>query len=499
MGEQRVKKVVIAGGGTAGWCVAAALGKSLGALLDITLIESSEIGIVGVGEATVPTILGFHSRLGIDDRQFVRETNAGIKLGIAFHNWARKDDYYFHSFGRLGKSMWVTPFHSLWLQARADGYGGDLGDYCAEYRAAEAHRFAISDKQWLNYAYHFDTALYGPFMRRFSEAHGVKRIDGKIMRVEQDDLTGFITRVVLESGQAVEGDLFIDCTGFRGLLIEQTLKTGYEDWSHWLANDRAWAVQTESVGRLEPYTSAIAHDAGWRWKIPLQSRVGNGYVYSSPHLSDDEARARFVAALDGPLINEPMHIRFRTGLRNKIWNKNCIAFGLASGFIEPLESTNIHLMQIGATRLVQMFPFDGITDAVAELFNAETRAEVEHVRDFVIMHYKLTQRDDTDFWISRRDMEIPETLKLRLDLFRNHGYCAPPIEDVFRVDSWLQVMLGQRFEPQGRHRFGQLFTREELMGALEGLRAQVAHTVANTPDYEQFIRSYGRMPEPAET
>ncbi len=495
MGEQRIKKIVIAGGGTAGWCVAAALGKHLGALLDITLIESSEIGIVGVGEATVPTILGFHNRLGIDERQFVHETNAGIKLGIAFHNWARKDDYYFHSFGRLGKSMWVTPFHSLWLQARADGYGGELGDYCAEYRAAEAHKFAISDKHWLNYAYHFDTALYGPFMRRFSEAHGVKRIDGKIMHVEQDDLTGFITRVTLESGQAVDGDLFIDCTGFRGILIEQTLKTGYEDWSHWLANDRAWAVQTESAGRLEPYTSAIAHDAGWRWKIPLQSRVGNGYVYSSPHLSDDEARAQFLAALDGPMRNEPMHIKFRTGRRNKIWNKNCIAFGLASGFIEPLESTNIHLMQIGATRLVQMFPFDGITDAIADLFNAETRAEVEHVRDFVIMHYKLTERDDTAFWTSRRDMEVPDTLRMRLDLFRDHGYSAPPIEDVFRVDSWLQVMLGQRFEPQGRHRFGQLFTREELTGALGGMRAQVAHTVAHTPDYEHFIRTYGRVPE----
>jgi tryptophan halogenase len=495
MTEQRVKKVVIAGGGTAGWCVAAALSKHLGQLLNITLVESSEIGIVGVGEATIPTIIGFHNRLGIDEREFVDATQAGIKLGIAFHNWARKDDYYFHSFGRIGKSMWITPFHSLWLQARADGYGGELGDYVAELRAAEAHRFAISEKHPLNYAYHFDTALYGPFMRRISEANGVTRIDGKITRVEQDDLTGFITRIVLESGQAVDGDLFIDCTGFRGLLIEQTLKTGYEDWSHWLANDRAWAVQTQSTGLLDPYTSAIAHDAGWRWKIPLQSRVGNGYVYSSPHLSDDEARARFVAALDGPTLTEPMNIKFRTGRRNKIWNKNCIAFGLASGFIEPLESTNIHLMQIGATRLVRMFPFDGITDALVDLFNTETRIEVEHVRDFVIMHYKLTERDDTAFWRSRRDMEIPATLKARLDLFRDHGHASPPAEDVFRTDSWLQVMLGQRFEPQGRHRWGQMFTRDELTGALEGLRAQVAHTVAHSPDYEAFIRSYGKVAE----
>ena len=497
MTEQRVKKVVIAGGGTAGWCVAAALGKHLGSLLDVTLVESSEIGIIGVGEATIPTITAFHNRLGIDEREFVGATHAGIKLGIAFHNWARQGDYYFHSFGHLGKSMWITPFHSLWLQARADGYGGDLGDYCFELRAAEAHRFAISDKYRLNYAYHFDTALYGPFMRRLSEANGVKRVEGKITHAEQDDHTGFITRIVLESGQAIDGDLFIDCTGFRGLLIEQTLNTGYEDWDHWLANDRAWAVQTQSTGALDPYTSAIAHDAGWRWEIPLQSRIGNGFVYSSPHLSDDEARARFVSALKGPMIKEPMHIKFRTGRRNKIWNKNCIAFGLASGFIEPLESTNIHLMQVSATRLVQMFPFDGITSSLVDHFNDLTRSEVEHIRDFVIMHYKLTERDDTAFWRSRRDMEIPEALKARLDLFREHGFISPPPEDVFRLDSWLQVMTGQRFEPRGRHRFGQLFTREELTGALAGLRAQVAHSVANTPDYEGFIRAYGRVAESA--
>ncbi len=497
MAEQRVKKVVIAGGGTAGWCVAAALGKFLGKLLDVTLIESSEIGIVGVGEATIPTILGFHNRLGIDEAEFVRETNAGIKLGIAFHNWARKGDYYFHSFGRFGKSMWLTPFHSLWLQARADGYGGSLDDYCFELKAAEAHKFAISEKHRLNYAYHFDTALYGPFMRRLSEAAGVTRIDGKITRVEQDAETGFVTRVILESGQAVDGDLFIDCTGFRGLLIEQTLKTGYEDWSHWLANDSAWAVQTQSAGQLDPYTSAIAHDAGWRWKIPLQSRVGNGFVYSSPHLSDDEARAQFVAALKGEMIKEPAHIKFRTGRRHKIWNKNVIAFGLASGFIEPLESTNIHLMQISAARLVRMFPFDGITASVTNLFNQETREEVEHVRDFVIMHYKLTERDDTAFWRSRRDMEIPETLQMRLDLFREHGFASPPPEDIFRTESWVQVMRGQRHEPQGHHRWGELFTREELTGALEGLRARVDHDLAHTPDYEQFIRAYGRTPEPA--
>lgn len=490
MEEQVIKKVVIAGGGTAGWCVAAALSKVLGSLLDITLVESTEIGIVGVGEATIPTIRTFHRNLGIDERDFMRNTQAGIKLGISFDSWARRDDHYFHSFGSIGKSSWEAPFHHIWLHARALGFGGNLQDYCLELLAGEAGKFYAGKDSPLNYAYHFDTNLYGPYLRKLSEASGVKRIDGKINNVEQDDLTGYITAIGLESGQRIEGDLFIDCTGFRGLLIEQTLKTGYEDWNHWLANDRAWACQTGLYGRLNPYTSAIAHGAGWRWEIPLQHRIGNGFVYSSNHLSDDEARSLFMSQLHTPPTTEPIHIKFRTGRRNKIWNKNCIAFGLASGFIEPLESTNIHLMQICATRLVQMFPFSGIHDAQVAHFNQATRREVEKIRDFVIMHYKLTERDDTAYWRDRRDNSVPDALAERIEMFRECAHVFKAEDEVFRIDSWLQVMPGQRVEPRAYHHLARLMPEDQLRAALDALRNHTAAMLDKLPDYEPFLRQY---------
>ena len=489
MEDQKVRKVVIAGGGTAGWCVATALARMLGPLLDITLVESEEIGIVGVGEATVPTICHFHRLCGIDERTFMRATNASIKMGILFRNWARQGDSYIHSFGTLGKSTWMAPFHQVWLQARAEGYGGELSDYCLEHQAAAAGKFEISDKVRLNYAYHFDTNQYGPFLRRHC-GDAVKRIEGKIVRVEQDAETGFITQLVLESGQAVDGDLFIDCTGFRGLLIEQTLKTGYEDWNHWLANDSAWATQAPSVHPIMPYTGALAHDAGWIWDIPLQTRVGKGFVFASRYMADDVARKQFLDHIGVPPLAEPNLLKFRTGRRLKIWNKNCIAFGLASGFIEPLESTNIHLMQTAATRLVQLFPFSGINDAIAGHFNELTRNEVANVRDFVIMHYKLTERDDTPYWRDRRDMEIPDSLAARLELFRQNGHAYQVPDEVFRVDSWLQVMLGQRFYPEGRHHLGRMTDRTILEQALANMKAAVDREVQRMPMHEDFIRQY---------
>jgi tryptophan 7-halogenase len=300
-----VKRVVIAGGGSAGWCAATALSKLLGPLLEVTLVESDEIGIVGVGEATIPTIVAFHRLCGIDEREFMRATNATIKLGIQFNNWARQGDSYIHSFGVVGKGTWMADFHHVWLQARADGIATGIEDYCFELQAAKAGKFQSPDKMNINYAYHFDTALYGKYLRSLCEGRGVKRIEGKIAHVTQDDLSGFITGLTLESGEVVEGDMFIDCTGFRGLLIEQTLKTGYDDWSHWLSTDRAFAVQTAPKGPIMPYTEAVAHADGWRWRIPLQNRVGNGLVYSSQTLSEDEARSRFLSLLDGPPLFEP--------------------------------------------------------------------------------------------------------------------------------------------------------------------------------------------------
>lgn len=495
MDGQVIKKVVIAGGGTAGWCVAAALSKMLGNLLDITLVESAEIGIVGVGEATIPTIKTFHQFLGIDERDFMRSTNAAIKLGISFDNWTRINDHYFHSFGTVGKASWMAPFHHIWMHARDEGVAGDLGDYCLELQAGEAGKFEVAERSRLNYAYHFDTNLYGPFMRRISQPH-VNRVEGKITGVNQDAETGFVTSIAMESGQVIEGDLFIDCTGFRGILIEQTLKTGYEDWSHWLANDSAWACQTPIVGQIMPYTSAIAHDAGWRWKIPLQSRVGNGLVYSSKHLSDDAARQRFLDQIDAPPLTEPNLIKFRTGRRLKIWNKNVIAFGLASGFIEPLESTNIHLMQSCATRLVQLFPFTGIHESMVNHFNDLTQNEVALIRDFVIMHYKLTERDDTQFWRDRRDMEVPETLAHRLAMYRDAGHAFQAPDEVFRVDSWMQVTTGQRLYPKGYHYVGKMIPRGDLEQALKNMKADIDRKVAQMPKHEDFIRQYSAEAAP---
>ncbi len=490
MNGHRVKKVVIAGGGTAGWCAAAALSKLIGPLLDITLVESEDIGTVGVGESTIPTVRTFHHVIGLDEREFMRVTNATFKLGISFEDWARIGDRYIHSFGVIGQESWMAPFHHLWLQARSEGYGGDLGDYCFELQAAKAGKFETSEKSRINYAYHLDAGLYGQYLRQLSEARGVRRLEGRIDHVEQDANTGFITALSLASGERVEGDLFIDCTGFRGLLIEQTLKTGYEDWGHWLPTDRALAVQTGPAGPLLPYTRAAAHDAGWRWRIPLQNRVGNGLVYCSQNLSDGDAHSRLMGALDAPTIIEPRLIRYQTGRRLKSWNKNCVTLGLSSGFVEPLESTSIHLIQIGVTRLVQLFPFGGITKTIVDHYNEISRHELERVRDFVILHYKATQRDDSAFWRERRAMAIPDSLAQRIALFAEGGHAYQEAGDLFRVDSWVQVMLGQGVEPQAWHTLAQLMPAGHLNTALKGLKASIANSVGKMADHEAFIRQY---------
>ncbi|MBI1365441.1 MAG: tryptophan halogenase [Alphaproteobacteria bacterium] len=490
MREQMVKKVVIAGGGTAGWTAAAALSSQLGALLDIVLVESEDIGGVGVGESTIPTIRTFHHLLNIDERAFMRDVKATFKLGIAFENWSRVGDRYFHSFGQIGKSPWMGPFHHMWLQAKAEGFGGDLADYCFELQAAESGRFFTSEKSKINYAFHLDAGLYARFLRPFSEKKGVKRIEGKIRGVEQDPVTGHIQALIMESGARVEGDLFIDCTGFRGLLIEQTLRAGYEDWSQWLATDSAIALQIPSEEKILPYTRAVAHEAGWRWRIPLQHRIGTGLVYCSDYLSDDDARRKLLDSFDGEPLTEPRVIRYRTGRRRKVWDKNCIALGLASGFVEPLESTSIHLIQIGVTRLIQMFPFGGVSDALAKRYNEQADNELERIRDFIILHYKLTERDDSAFWRRCRDMEIPDTLALRIALFKESAFAYQAPDDLFRVDSWVQVMLGQRLEPQAHHHLGRILSREQLKQVLGGLKTNIAHAVSQMPTHKEFLERY---------
>jgi len=493
MQDQVVKKVVIAGGGTAGWMAAAALAKQLGPLLDITLIESDEIGTVGVGESTIPTARTFNALLGVDEPAFMRATQATFKLGISFEHWGQIGDRYIHSFGQVGKSNWMGSFHHFWLAAKAAGFGGELGDYCFELKAAEAHRFSAGEGPELNYAYHLDATLYGGFLRRMSEALGVRRVEGKIGQVQQHPETGFIQALVMENGDRVEGDLFVDCTGFRGLLIEQTLKAGYEDWSHWLPTNSALAVQTRSTGPAAPYTRAIAHEAGWRWKIPLQHRVGNGLVYCNEYMSDDEARETLLAALDGERLIEPRVIRYRTGRRRKTWSKNCVALGLAGGFVEPLESTSIHLIMIGVTRLMQLFPFGGVSDAVVARYNQQAVDELEKIRDFIILHYKLTERTDSPFWGRCRTMEIPDSLAQRIALFRESAQAFQAPGELFQVDSWLQVMLGQRLQPLAHHQMGRLMPPEQLRRALADLSGNIARAVGGLPEHQAFLDRYCRV------
>ena len=490
MQNQTVKRVVIAGGGTAGWTVAAALAQQLGSLLDITLVESDEIGTVGVGEATIPTFWTFHKLLGVDEREFMRATDATFKLGISFENWDRLGDRYIHPFGDIGKSSWMADFHHMWLMAKARGFGGEAGDYCFEHQAAAAGKFAVSEKARINYAYHLDAGKYARFLRQKFEPKGVKRVEGRIKRVEQDNESGFVTALVMENGDRVSGDLFVDCTGFRGLLIEQTLSSGYEDWRQWLQTDSALAVQTESTGNIPPYTRSMARSAGWQWRIPLQSRVGNGLVYCSAHLPEEEARNELLTNLEGAPLTEPRLIRYVTGMRRKIWDKNVVAIGLSSGFLEPLESTSIHLIQIGAMRLIQFFPFGGNFEALARRYNEKSRYEIERIRDFIILHYKLTHRDDTPFWRSCRDMDIPDSLAERIALFQESGTISHSSDELFKVASWLYVMLGQGIMPSNHHHMGALLGDQRLRKALESLKGNIASAVDKMPTHAEFLKTY---------
>lgn len=489
---QTVRKVVIAGGGTAGWITAATLSSQLGPLLDITLVESDDIRTVGVGEATIPTQKSFHRLLGINEQEFMRATRASFKLGIAFENWGQVGERYIHSFGKVGRSSWMGDFQHMWHHAHAQGWAGPMDDYCFELQAAEAGKFATSEDAQISYAYHLDASLYAKFLRTFSEQHGAKRTEGKIQQVNTHADTGFIKSLTLESGENIEGDLFIDCTGFRGLLINETLNVGFDDWSHWLPMNSAFAVQTETEQEeaILPYTRSIAREAGWQWRIPLQHRVGNGHVYASDHMSDDEAHHILMNNLNGRPITEARPIRFTTGKRKEVWAKNCIALGLSSGFLEPLESTSIHLIQIGATRLVQMFPFSGVNPAIRQHYNAYANEELDSIRDFLILHYKLNRRQDTKFWQERAALDIPDSLAHRIDLYKNNAIAYQDDSDLFRVDSWNQVMRGQGLKSRGYHHMGQLVADDQLKGALTDLKANIDRTVASMPSHAEFLRQY---------
>ena len=492
MQHERVHKVVIAGGGTAGWMAAASLAKLLGKTLDITLVESDEIGTVGVGEATIPTLLTLHELLKIKEQDFVRAVQGTFKLGISFENWRDIGRNYIHSFGWTGQDSWAAGFQHFWLKGRKMGISREFGEYCKEWVAAKQRRFAVLPNHGLNYAYHFDASLYARFLRAMAEEHGAVRQEGRIEAVEQDPVTGFITGLRLQSGQHVPGDLFIDCTGFRGLLIEQTLRAGYEDWSHWLPCDSAVAVQTESLSPPLPYTRSIARDAGWQWRIPLQHRVGNGVVFSAEHWSDDEAVNRLLENVEGEVLTEPRVIKFKTGQRRRHWHKNCVAMGLASGFIEPLESTSIHLIQRSVIRLMQMFPYDGIREPDVNEFNNQMRFEIDNVRDFIILHYHVTDRTDTAFWRQCRDMDIPDTLEHRIELFRQAGRVFKIPTELFGENSWIQVMLGQGLVPEQYHPIVNMMSDDELGRFLTGIHDAVGKVTSQLPDHQRFIDHYCR-------
>jgi tryptophan halogenase len=496
--DTRLKSIVIVGGGTAGWMAAAALARTLESSVAIQLIESEDIGTVGVGEATVPHLRAFNDTLRIDEGEFVRAVRGTFKLGIQFVDWGRIGDRYVHGFGTIGHEYRGLPFHQYWIKLHLEGKAHDLGEYSLNTVAAPAGKFMAgatdvpkgSPLAQVAYAYHFDAGLYAQFLRRYAEARGVRRIEGEIVDVQLRGEDGFIESVALKSGERVTGELFIDCSGFRGLLIEQALKTGYDNWSQWLPADRAVAVPSEKTVAATPYTRSTARAAGWQWRIPLQHRTGNGYVYSSPYISDDEAAATLLEHLDGRALAEPRVLRFTTGRRRKTWNRNCVALGLASGFLEPLESTSIYLIQSGLARLIEMLPDRHMNATLQQRYNAEAEFELERIRDFLILHYCATERRDSEFWKYCGAMSIPPRLADTIALFEGSGRFYRDSNEMFALTSWVQVMIGQRIVPGGYHPLVDAVPANELVKLGESVRGVVASCVAAMPEHEQFIARY---------
>jgi tryptophan 7-halogenase len=500
MNASHIQKIVIVGGGTAGWMAAAALSKVLNGLCRITLVESEEIGTVGVGEATIPLISIYNNALELDEDAFMRETHATFKLGIEFVNWGRIGDSYIHGFGPLGPDIGLTKFHQYWLKLRQSGQASGLENYSVNTAAARANKFMRARKDIGNsplseiaHAFHFDAALYAAFLRRYAEARQVIRVEGKVAGATTRLENGHIDAVVMENGYRIEGDLFIDCSGFRGLLIEQTLQTGYEDWSHWLPCDRALAVPCASVTPLTPYTRSTARSAGWQWRIPLQHRTGNGHVYCSKFISDQAAADTLLSNLDGKALADPRPLRFVTGKRKKFWNKNVVAVGLASGFMEPLESTSIHLIQSTISRLTMFFPDQQFNAADTDEFNRQADFEMERIRDFLILHYKATERTDSDFWNYCRTMSIPATLQNKIELFQHNGRVFREASEMFSEISWVEVMLGQRMQPRSYHPLVDALDKQKIVDFLASVEHTMKRCVEAMPTHAEFVAQHCAM------
>ncbi len=491
----RPVRVVVLGGGTAGWMAAAALARLLPGRASVDLVESEDIGIVGVGEATLPHIRGFVERLGIDEAAFIKATHATYKLGIDFRHFGQIGESYIHPFGSFGEPAADVGFHHWWLELQRQGLAGELGDYSLAVRAAQANRFRPpshddSLSSTYGYAYQFDATLFGPFMRDFAVGLGVTRHEGLVTSVERDGESGDVRALVLKDGRRIEGDLFIDCSGFRSLLLGGELGAEWEDWTHWLPCDRAAAMPcTHETTQLRPYTTATAMPAGWRWAIPLQHRMGNGYVFSSAHLSEDEACEAIRAAADGKPLADPRILRFRPGRRRQSWSHNVVAIGLASGFLEPLESTSIYLAQMAITNLVELFPQGGQIDPRDRSeFNRQVDIEYDRIRDFLILHYNATRRDDSEFWNHVRTMTVPDSLAGKMELWRRTGQVESYADGLFFDQSWIAVYLGQGYFPEKHDtRVAQVDPAKVKM-ALDRLRQAIDAEVATMPAHDEYLR-----------
>ena len=497
MNPGNLKRLVIVGGGTAGWMAAAALGNVLAGAMDIRLVESDDIGTIGVGESTIPALRLFNALLGVDEDEFMRETKATFKLGIELRDWARIGDRYMHGFGPIGRNLATLSFHQYWLRMFQAGKAGDLEDYSINRMAARAHRFMRADRGQPNspladivHAFHIDAGLYARYLRTVAERAGVRRTEGKVVDVELRDGDGFVQAIRLADGQRIEGDLFIDCSGMRGLLIEEALHTGYESWSHWLPCDRAVVVPSALAAELPPYTIATARPAGWQWRIGLQHRTGNGHVFSSAHMSEDEATAILMSNLDGAPLADPRTLRFHSGQRAKAWNRNVVAIGLSSGFAEPLESTSIHLIQATIAKLIAFFPDGEFRQVDIDEFNRQCRFENERIRDFLILHYHATERDDTAFWNHVRTMQVPDTLQHKLDLYRSAGRIVRTDNELFAEVGWLQVLHGQRVVPRRHHPIADAIPEAEVASYLADIAAVVANCVERMPTHTRFVAAH---------
>ncbi|MBO9621153.1 MAG: tryptophan 7-halogenase [Sphingomonas sp.] len=497
MSQGAKRSIVVVGGGTAGWMTAAALSRFLPPACSITLVESEELGTIGVGESTIPQMTVFNQGLGIDEAEFLRETSGTCKLGIEFVDWLRPGERYFHGFGAVGREIGMVQFHHYWLRSRALGNPNPMWAYSPTALAAGEGRFdrpAPADgpmRQSFGYAYHIDATAYGGFLRRFAERAGVRRVEGRIVGVERDPRTGDIATLRLADGRALAGDFFFDCSGFAALLIGRTLDVPFEDWTHWLPCDRAWAVPSANSGEPLPYTRATARPAGWQWRIPLQHRAGNGIVYCSAFIGDDAARQQLLGSIDGALLLEPRLLRFTTGRRARMWEGNCIALGLAGGFLEPLEATSIYLVQSGIARALRYFPGAGVDPADRAAFNAETEFEYAAIRDFLILHYHANERVGEPLWDACRTMRLPDSLAQKIALFRGNGRIFRENLELFDVPSWLQVMWGQGIRPAGYNPLADRVSEGDLRAMLEEVERGARRLVDRLPSHGEFLAASG--------